>query len=76
MEKYKEKCHENSNYFWAVLLAAVWLGQASWPSSALDSATDLVQCRPATGETADNWTSVFLSRKNDHMDFGFAEVLR
>lgn len=41
-------------YFWGVVLAAMSLWQTNWPASGPDSAIDLVQCRPATCETAGN----------------------
>lgn len=59
------KMPQKYRYFWGVVLAAMWLGQANWPASGTDCAIDLVQCRPATCETADNWTSVILSRKKE-----------
>lgn len=63
MGKYEGKYHKNTYIS----------GEQSWQpcdsgrqTSGPDCATDVVQCRPATCETADNWTSVFLSRKKEN----------
>lgn len=49
-------------------------GQAGWSNSAPGCAIGLVQHRPATWEIT-HQNSVFLPRKEDDMNFEFAEVL-
>lgn len=68
------KIPQKKNSFWGVVLAGMCPGQAGCSNSALGCAVDLVQHRHATWEMT-HQNSVFLSRKEDYLNFGFAEVL-
>lgn len=72
--KYEQKYHKRKTVFWGVVLAGMCPGQAGCSNSALGCAVDLVQHRHATWEMT-HQNSVFLSRKEDYLNFGFAEVL-